>query len=296
MEMLDGFLPFIETQQYADFVLACDYVQNKRKIGLVYGVAGAGKSWAAIQYVRSQERMIANGRYPIHYMHLSQGEKTDRSFLNALIESITGEPRRNIQSGVAMAEAIRLWNKFGYQMLIVDEVLALQPTGIEAIRTFHDRGPHYPRIPVVLITVPYIKTRLEHPRYEAFYSRIGRVQNFDSLSKDQLHNLLLHLPSSSFLKYTADQKDAEEILKTLYTGAGGATKAKARFRVVDDILSYCDVLLKIKYVERKRFIQENPKKKALAEPQFDVALIKEAIIAVQQGREKGEEREEEDAE
>ena len=205
---------------------------------------------------------------------------------------------QNLSRCIAVEQRARFgaWHQFGYQMLIVDEVLALQPTGIEAIRTFHDRGPHYPRIPVVLITVPYIKTRLEHPRYEAFYSRIGRVQNFDSLSKDQLHNLLLHLPSSSFLKYTADQKDAEEILKTLYTGAGGATKAKARFRVVDDILSYCDVLLKIKYVERKRFIQENPKKKAPAEPRFDAALIKEAIIAVQQGREKGEEREEEDAE
>ncbi len=291
MEMLDGFLPFIETQQYADFVLACDYVQKKRKIGLVYGVAGAGKSWAAFQYVRSHERMLANGRYPIHYMHLSQGEKTDRSFLNALIESITGEPRKNIQTGMAMAEAIRLWNKFGYQMLIIDEVLALQPTGIEAVRTFHDRGPRFPRIPVVLITVPYIKTRLEHPRYEAFYSRIGRLRDFESLSKDQIHELLLNLPSTSVLKFTADQKDAKDIVDALYIGAGGATRAKARFRVVDDILSYCDVHLKVKRVERKNCMDSDTKKKAPPLPQFDVALIKESIIAVQKGKERADDNE-----
>lgn len=53
MSMPDGFLPFIETPQYAEFVLACDYILQSRKLGLIYGLAGNGKSWAAFQYIQS---------------------------------------------------------------------------------------------------------------------------------------------------------------------------------------------------------------------------------------------------
>src|SRR5262245_32315116 len=125
MDKLDGFLPFIETTQYIDLVAACDFVLQMRKIALIYGGYGGGKSWAAMQYIRSQQRMTANGRYPFHYMHLSQGEKTDRSFLNALIASIKGGPRPKLYAGEAMDEVRRVWEKFGYQMLIIDEVWAL---------------------------------------------------------------------------------------------------------------------------------------------------------------------------
>src|SRR5258706_13012457 len=275
MSKLDGFLPFIATEQYSSFVLACDYVLQTRKIALIYGAFGAGKSWAALQYIRSQPRMVANGRYPYHYMHLSQGEKTDRSFLNALIASIKGGPRPKLYAGEAMDEARRLWEKFDYQMLLIDEVWALQQTGIEAVRTFHDSGPDKLRIPVVLITVPFVKTRLEDPKYGAFQSRVGRVLCFDKLNKEQVRDILLIFPKTSPLTYRVEQTDSDTILEPMYLGAGGGVKAKASFRLIDDILAYCDICLKIKIVEHRRLIAEKPDAVAPPKPCFDVTLITE---------------------
>jgi hypothetical protein len=280
MSKAGGFLSFIETPQYVEFANLCDYVHHKRKIGLVYGSYGVGKSWAARHYVQSQPHMPANGKPPYLYIHLSQADKTDRTFLNGLIAFMTGDKRPRLYTGPAMDEARRLWDKYGYQMLIIDEIWSLQLSGVEAIRTFHDSGPDQPRIPIVMITVPRIKKQFEEEIYGAFTSRIGRILCFDTFTKTQLQEILMQIPETSPLHYLPDQPDATEFLDTLYLAAGGGVKAKASFRMLDNILSWCDVELKLQLLQSRQSRANNPSGSKPPTPKLDIPLIHRAIMKV----------------
>lgn len=43
-------LPFIETDQYIDFVDTCEYVRKYKWMALVFGYGGAGKTASALRY------------------------------------------------------------------------------------------------------------------------------------------------------------------------------------------------------------------------------------------------------
>ena len=69
-------------------------------------------------------------------------------------------------------------------LLIVDEADRLKEVALEQVRSIFDRG----RIGLVLIGMPGIEKRLA--RYPQFYSRIGFVHEFRTLTAAEIRQLL----------------------------------------------------------------------------------------------------------
>ena len=279
MEHIGGFLPFITTHSYTKFILACDYAIRERIICLVYGDNGAGKSWSVVEYIRSTVRMTENGRFPYLYINLSQSEKTDRAIYNMIVQSIRGDDKRYGSASDAKAAAFDLWHRYGFRALFVDDVVEIYRTGIEAIRTFHDRGPNYPRIPIILTTIPSIEENLKtQSRYKAFFSRIGQFCSFNKLERNDIGYLLQSLPPQKSLRFDESQEDGDKIIDALYKAAGGGEVARASFRDFDYLLKKCDMLLTIALRNYQDTIEKNPQ---AIKPRFDIELIRRAIKEIQ---------------
>src|SRR6185503_5632594 len=105
-------VPFIVTRQFKQFQETCDFVRKRRKIGLAYGEAGAGKSSAARRYTAEQPPLAINGVSPVFYVELEQTDKTDRAFYNMLVGAILRQPPENVTAKVAASEAKRLLEKY----------------------------------------------------------------------------------------------------------------------------------------------------------------------------------------
>jgi len=65
--------PFIEINQYLDFVVMCDFVRRYCYLGLLLGPAGVGKTVSAKRYRDEQPLMTANGKSPVLYFQLARG-------------------------------------------------------------------------------------------------------------------------------------------------------------------------------------------------------------------------------
>ncbi len=264
-------LPFILTEQYCQLRETCDYVRRHRVLGLIYGDAGAGKTRAAQRYVRDQPLMTANGLSSVLYFQLAQSDKTDRSFLNALVAAMTGLPQKNLTAAVAMAEAQRLLHKYRFAAIIVDEVGFLQESGLEAVRTLHDQT----RLPIILITMPNLVDKLE--RYPQFYSRISQFLCFESLTKvDIRRKVLPQVSARSHIQFDAQQPDAKEIVQALYAAAGGTTGRRPSFRDLVHILEQANELLQIAIESRALYADRQDLTTLPPLPAFDVDLIQDA--------------------
>src|SRR6266508_622772 len=214
-------LPFIETAQYMDFTLVCDYSRDHRCVVLVYGPAGAGKTVSAMRYRDAQPLITANGLSPVLYFQLTPADKTDRAFYNTLVEAMTKQPDQHRSAAVALAEAKRLLQKYRYEALIIDEVGFLAESGLEAVRTLHDQTG----LPIILITMPKLVERLEV--YPQFYSRIAQFLEFGLLTREQIRQYVLPAVSQqSSLTFDPEQSAAADIVESLYTGAAGKSETE----------------------------------------------------------------------
>ena len=274
-------VPFIELDQYLDFVEMCEFAQTYCYLGLLLGPAGAGKTVSARRYRDEQPLMTANGRSPVLYFQLARGEESHKALYRRVIETITGSPYRNrLSAADLIGEIKRLFKRYGHSLIIIDEVGFLNNDGLEGARTIHDDLD----IPVVFIAMDTdFKDRVETD-LKAFYSRIADVREFGLLSYDTLKfKVLPQVSPASHLAYSPDQPDADEIAMELFEGAEGIRgesedKEKgARFRDVQVLLVRCHDILDTQLRVREVWIAENPHKRALKLPVFNAELVRQAL-------------------
>lgn len=268
-------LPFIETDQYIDFVDTCEYVRKYGRMALVFGYAGGGKTEAALRYRAEQPVMTANGQSPVLYFQLTRGDVNHRAFNNRVVEAITGIPNQNRTSSAALAEAKRLIKKYGYVLIIADEIGFADESGLEAARTLHD----VTGLPIVFITMPRTYKLIESDdRYDTFYSRLADVREFGLLSIEHLKTLILpELSPQSHLRFDASLPDADPMVEELYIGSGGSEVRGARFREVVQILERCEDLIQESIEIREQYVRDYPDEAPPPIRRFDVELIREAV-------------------
>jgi DNA transposition AAA+ family ATPase len=240
-------IPFIKTEQYKKFHAVCNYVRRRRKMLLVWGEAGTGKSRAALQYIANLPPNIANGQSPVLYVELEQSDKTDRALYNVLISNITRQPAGNLMAKPAGEEAKRLITKYRYDTIIFDEFGFLQDSGLEAVRTLWDKL----QLAMIFITMPERITKLQQPKYKQFYSRLARIERFDGLTRRQImEDLLPRVAQDSYLSFESGQEDAEQIVNELYTVTSG------NFREIMKVLDQANEIIHLTQRKREREIAE----------------------------------------
>jgi len=260
-------LPFIATKQYKQFKETCDFVRKRRKIGLAYGEAGAGKSSAARRYANEQPALAINGVSPIFYLELEQTDKTDRAFYNTLVGEILRQPPENVTAKVAASEAKRLLEKYQYDFLIIDEFHFLQDSGLEAVRTLWDKTG----IPIMLITMTQFRGMLQKTKHLQLHSRIVRFLRFDRLEQKQIQRQLLpHVAADAHITFDPDQEDADKILAALFAATQG------NFRKIMKVLDQANELIALSIEAHQTHLAGRLKKDPPSILRFDANIIREA--------------------
>jgi hypothetical protein len=268
-------LPFIETDQYIDFVDTCEYVRKYKWMALVFGYGGAGKTASALRYRAEQPVMTANGQSPVLYFQLTRGDTTHRAFNNRVVEAITGIPNQNRTSSAALAEAKRLIKKYGYELLISDEISWLDEGGLEAARTLYD----VTGLPIVFITMPRVYRRIESDeRYDTFYSRLADVREFGLLTIEHIKTLVLpNLSPHAHLRFDSSCTDIDAMAEELYVATGGSENRGAVFRELVQMLERCSHLILESIEIRVQYLRDYPEKAPPPIRRFDIDLIREAV-------------------
>jgi DNA transposition AAA+ family ATPase len=124
------------------------------------------------------------------------------------------------------------------RLILVDEADRLKMASLEQMRSIFDAGG----IGLVLIGMPGIEKRLA--RYPQFYSRIGFVHEFRSLSADQVRELLAWRwrPAGVALPDTAEL-DAETVAAIIRVSGGN-------FRLLGRLLTQAERILEINRLNR----------------------------------------------
>lgn len=271
----ENVLPFIEIDQYLDFVAMCDFVRRYCFLGLLLGPAGAGKTVSAKRYRDEQPLMTANGKSPVLYFQLARGEESHKALYRRVIETITGSLyRKRLSAADLISEIKRLFARYGFNLLIIDEVGFLNNDGLEGARTLHDEL----KIPIIFIAMDTdFKDQVETD-LKQFYSRVAEVLDYGLLTYDMLKlEVLPKISTESRLTFCPDQTDADEIVTELFTGAGGDGDRGARFRDVQVLLIRCHDLLDTQLKARENFITRNPGKRAPKMPAFNAELVRQAV-------------------
>jgi hypothetical protein len=271
----DALLPFIETDQYIDFVDTCEYTRKMKRMALIFGYAGAGKTASALRYRAEQPLITANGQSPVLYFQLTRSDTNHRAFNNRVVEAITRLPNQNRTSAAALAEAKRLIKKYGYALLIVDEVGFLDESGLEAARTLYDETD----LPIVFITMPHVYKRIEaEERYDTFYSRLADVREFGLLTVEHIKTIILpNLSPESHLRFDISRSDAKAMAQELFIGCGGTELRGARFREVAQILERCNDLIQESCEIREQYLRSNLGDLPPPVRSFNTDLIRESV-------------------
>jgi AAA domain len=267
-------LPFIELDQYLDFVAMCEFVRQYRYMGLLFGPAGAGKTVSSKRYRDEQPLITANGQSPVLYFQLARGEENHKAFYRRVIEAITGVPyRQRMSAADLIAEAKRLLRRYGHDLIIADETGNLNNDGLEGARTLHDETG----VPIVFIAMEGFQERAE-AQLPQFYSRIAEVLEFGLLTRDLLKSeVLSRISEKSHLLFDPYQPDADNIVDELFRGTGGSFDHGARFREVTQILVRCHKLIQESLDARQQFIAEFPNRRPPRVRAFNAELIREAV-------------------
>lgn len=180
----EGYAPtkFIITTAYRHFSEFCDSCRSERDIGICYGRAGIGKTWAglfysgwlyledAAQYTGSHHPLpprVAECRalfYTPKVVNTPQTIERDiallRRRLNGLVieaTSITGDA----------ADYSTPWEPLDYlDLIIVDEANRLKQSSLEQLRDIYDRDPN--GFGLVLMGAPGLEHLIK--RYPQLYS------------------------------------------------------------------------------------------------------------------------------
>lgn len=278
-------LPFITLNQYLDFVAMCEFVRTYRYMGLLLGPAGAGKTVSAKRYRDEQPLMTANGQSPILYFQLARGEENHKAFYRRVIEAITRVPyQKRLSAADLIGEGKTLLRRYGYDLIIVDEIGNMNNDGLEGARTLHDETG----IPLVFIGMDNtFKDRIE-TELPQFYSRIAEILEFGLLSYDMLKGEVLgQVATGSLLTFTPEQTDADKIARELFEGAGGNETRGARFRDIQVLLVRSHHILQERRAARAEYIAQNPTERAPKLPVFNAEIVQ---LAMKKSKQRGKQR------
>lgn len=193
---------FIRTPEYLwfdEFVQAC---ASYRYIGICYGSAGVGKTWAARYF--SHWEATAQRIQQTYYNWVEPGVDGPMARAVLYTASVTNTPR-SLRDDLAFqfdlyGHGSRLCGHFPEgtgaitpPLLIVDEADRLAVNSLEYLRDLYDRQG----FGLVLIGMPGLEKRLK--RYAQLYSRVGFAHAFRVLTADDLRPLLQEpLPTGEF--------------------------------------------------------------------------------------------------
>ena len=119
------------------------------------------------------------------------------------------------------------------ELVLVDEADRLKLAALETLRDRYDRG----QIGLVLIGMPGLEKRLA--RYAQFYSRIGFVHEFRTLSEGEMSFVLACQWQRLGLLLEPDNASDAEAMATVIRITGG------NFRLIERLFSQIDRVLKI---------------------------------------------------
>lgn len=190
--------PFVLTKEYRRFEEFCAACRRHRYIGLCYGPPGVGKTLSAHHYTRWDllgpvlQSMFRESPRPAELRdcrtvlytpavannpkQIERAVTRLRTRLTMLIDDLTLPEDDDTPWSPDHDHT---------ELLIVDEADRLKMAGLEQIRDIYDRQD----LGVVLIGMPGLEKRLA--RYAQFYSRVGFVHPFRSLSEEELRFILV---------------------------------------------------------------------------------------------------------
>lgn len=194
-----GFIPTKEYQRFVEFCQAC---RRERYIGLCYGSAGVGKTVSAEVFSRWPliDTLVdegPTGRY------LKKAKDCRNILYTPNVSNSPTQIRRGIEQaqyrinmvsywhdayagGSPLSQLSRLYSpeEVPASLLIVDEADRLKVQSLEELRDIHDRLG----IGMILIGMPGLEKKIA--RFAQFYSRVGFIHEFRSLSQDEVKFIL----------------------------------------------------------------------------------------------------------
>lgn len=221
---------FVVTKEYRRFEEFCEACRRYRYIGLCYGPPGVGKTLSARHYTLNEvveknlyqfERKqplpleLAECRSLLYTPEVSNTPRHIDIGLTSLrirVSSLVREalelkhPPASAAEEEAAAEEQELWTTNLIELIIIDEADRLKMGGLEQLRDLYDRNG----FGLILIGMPGLEKRLS--RYAQFYSRVGFVHQFKTLSSEELKFILEHKWNQLGLSFNPnDFTDAEAI-------------------------------------------------------------------------------------
>src|SRR3954447_2544977 len=240
---------FLETQEYRRFAEFCDACRQYRYIGLCYGPPGVGKTLSAWHYARWAALLVAAEEHRCRMEPPTRPEFADCRTV-VYTPSMTTTPKRLPtelhelpRSLLSVVEAARhageddpglaYFDDRWTELVIVDEADRLKFPPLEQLRDIYDRG----RFGLVLVGMPGIEKRLA--RYAQFYSRVGFVHQFRTLSVEAMRLILAHKWEQLGLRLRPDDFSDAEAMAAIIRITGG------NFRLVHRLFSQIERILQI---------------------------------------------------
>lgn len=245
---------FVETKEYRRFAEFCEACRQYRYIGLCHGPPGVGKTLSARHYARwdlLQPLLTAEHFYfepPVRpdlaacrMVVYTPSMITTPKRLDAELNGL----RRRLQYLVTVAEhsgegepPLPTLDEHWTELVIVDEADRLKLPTLEQLRDAYDRG----QFGLVLIGMPGIERRLA--RYAQFYSRVGFVHQFRTLSADELRFLLEQKWYELGMPVDLSTFDDVEAMTAIIRITGG------NFRLVQRLFAQIARILQINHLDR----------------------------------------------
>jgi len=239
---------FLVTQEYRRFAEFCDACRRYRYIGLCHGPPGVGKTLSAWHYARWEALLVAfeadrsrleppacpelaDCRTVVYTPSMTTTPKRLETELHALRWALhyTVEAARHAgEDDPDLAVFDDRWTA----LVIVDEADRLKFPPLEQLRDVYDRG----RFGLVLIGMPGIEKRLA--RYAQFYSRVGFVHQYRTLSADAMRLVLAHKWQQLGLTLVLDNfNDAEAMAAIIRVTGGNLRLVQRLFSQIERILA-----------------------------------------------------------
>jgi DNA transposition AAA+ family ATPase len=240
---------FLVTQEYRRFAEFCDSCRQYRYIGLCYGPPGVGKTLSARHYAQwdmlapalEDQRLQVPGEPPpevadCHTLFYTPAVTvTPRRLADDLaglcrLLDITGQRALRPAPGTMMVLQAR---PALTQLIILDEADRLKFPTLEQLRDSYDRMG----FGLVLIGMPGLEKRLA--RYAQFYSRVGFVHQFRTLSAEAMRLILAYKWEQLGLTLVPDDFTTAEAMAAIIRITSG------NFRLVQRLFSQIERILQI---------------------------------------------------
>jgi DNA transposition AAA+ family ATPase len=239
---------FLITKEYRRFAEFCDAVKRYRYIGVCYGPSGVGKTISARHYTHWDQLgplldqapfapevprppEIVTWRSILYTPTIATAPKHVADGVDRLSRGLSWEIEAEKRPDDP--DLYHRWRGAWTELVLVEEADRLKLAALETLRDHYDRG----QIGLVLIGMPGLERRLA--RYPQFYSRIGFVHEFRTLSEGEMSFVLACQWQRLGLLLEPDNASDAEAMATIMRITGG------NFRLIERLFSQIDRVLKI---------------------------------------------------